>query len=223
MVEELQGDAEITSGSTERAALRLITYLFQECGFHGSRSDSMDDFANSYLNEVLDDREGIPLTLSIVYLEVARKLGLKDIYGVGLPARFMVAYDAEDNGAKKRKFIDVFEGGKVLSEEEVIRFVQESTGFDVTPEELEPATPRAIILRLLHNLVSYSKKLEQSLPYHDLIVNLEPESSQERLQRALTRMKCGDVAGTKEDLETLMEQKPDDLDMDKVQLLYRSL
>ena len=120
-------------------------------------------------------------------------------------------------------FVDVFDGGKVRSEGEVFRFVEENIGVGIDPDQLEPATPRAMILRLLHNLSSFSKKPEQALPYLDLIVNLEPQSSQERLQRALTRMKIGDVAGTKEDLETLMVQKPDDLDMDKVQLLYRSL
>jgi regulator of sirC expression with transglutaminase-like and TPR domain len=223
MVEELKNDPDITSGSTSRAAGRLITYLFQECGFHGSRNDSMDDFANSYMNEVLDDREGIPLTLSIVFLELARKLGLKDIYGVGLPGRFMVAYSETIKGEANRKFVDVFEGGKVRSEGEVFRFVEEMTGRGIDSDQLEPATPRAMILRLLHNLTQFSKKPEQALPYQDLIVNLEPQSSQERLQRALMRMKTGDVHGTKEDLETLMAQKPDDLDMDKVQLLYRSL
>lgn len=225
MVEELKDDPAIKSGDTTKAAARLNTFLFQESGFHGTRGDSMDDFANSYLNEVLDDREGIPLTLSIVYLEIARKLGLKDIYGAGLPGRFMVAYEgkATDDSGPPTVFIDVFDGGRLLQEHEATRLIEQTTGREVGGEHIEPATPRAMILRLLYNLTSFSRKPEQALPYLDLIVALDPEAAQERLQRALMRMKAGDVAGTKEDLETLLSQKPDNLDMEKVEMLYRSL
>lgn len=223
MVDELKADPEITSGSASRAAARLNTYLFQECGFHGTRDDTIDDLSNSQINEVLDDREGIPLTLSIVYLEIARKLGLKNIYGAGLPGRFMVAYDDRNEDAKCTMFVDVFDGGKVLAQPEASRVIEEMTGREIDSEHLEPATPRSMVLRLLHNLASFSKKPEQALTYLDLIVSVDPDASQQRLQRALLRLKLNDVAGTKEDLELLMEQKPDDLDMDKVQMLYRSL
>lgn len=225
MVDELKNDPAIKSGSARKAAARLNTFLFQESGFHGTRTDNMDDFANSYLNEVLDDREGIPLTLSIVYLEVARKLGLTKIYGAGLPGRFMVAYDddSQGDGETSRMYVDVFDGGKVLSEHEVEQLIERTTGRSMDALPVEPATPRSMILRLLYNLTSFSKRPEQALPYLDLIVTLDPDASQERLQRALMRMKAGDIPGTREDLETLIEQRPDNLDMEKVELLYRSL
>jgi serine protease Do len=223
MVEELKSDPEIQSGSAARAAARLNTYLFQECGFHGTRDDTIDDLSNSQINEVLDDREGIPLTLSIVYLELARQLGLKDIYGAGLPGRFMVAYDDGSKDPKCTMFVDVFDGGKVLGKEDASRIVEDMTGRGIDGSHLEPATPRSMVLRLLHNLSSFSKKPEQALPYLDLIVNLDPYSSQSRLQRALVRMKTGNIGGTKKDLEFLLDQKPEDLDMDKVEMLYRSL
>ncbi len=85
----------------------------------------------------------------------------------------------------------------------------------------EPATPRSMVQRLLNNLSGFCKKPEQALPYLDLSVSIDPESSEERLQRAWFRKKSGDIAGTKEDLETLMSQKPEDLDMRKIQMLYR--
>lgn len=225
MVDELKDDPAIKSGSARKAATRLNTFLFQESGFHGTRSDNMDDFANSYLNEVLDDREGIPLTLSIVYLELARKLGLKDIYGVGLPGRFMVAYDDNSLGAAEatRMYVDVFNGGKILSEVEVAHLIEQTTGRTLEDAHVEPATPRAMILRLLYNLTSFSTPAEKGLPYWDLIVTLDPEASQDRLQRALLRMKSGDLAGTRDDLEILLQQRPENLDMEKVELLYRSL
>lgn len=226
MVEELKDDPAIKSGSAGKATARLNTYLFQECGFHGTRDDNMDERANSYLNEVLDDREGIPLTLSIVYLEVARKLGLKDIYGVGLPGRFMVAYDEKGEkteGADTRMFVDVFDSAKVLSEQEACRVIGEITNYEIDPGQIEPATPRAMVLRLLLNLASFSKKPADALPYLDLMVDLDPDSSQDRLQRAMTRAKAGDVAGAKEDLEVLIERKPEDLNMDRLQEFYQKL
>ena len=85
----------------------LDEYLFKKLGFHGSRTD-FDNRSNSYINEVIDDREGLPITLSVLYIEMARRLGV-NVVGVGLPGRFMVRLDStNDNGT----LIDVFEGGR---------------------------------------------------------------------------------------------------------------
>lgn len=223
MAAELKKDPAIASGSTSKAAARLAEYLFKENGFHGSRSDAIDDFSNSYLNQVLDDREGIPITLSIVFLELSRQLGLKDIYGVSLPGRFMVAYRENFGGETVETFIDVFDSGKFLQPAEAERFIMQSTGQSITDEQREPATPRAMILRLLYNLTSFSKKPEQSLPYLDLILALDPESPGERLNRAFTRMKTGDSPGAKEDLKRLLESAPAGLDLQRIDALYQSL
>ena len=80
--------------SAKLAALRK--YLFDENGFHGSRGDYYNR-ANSYLNEVLDDREGLPITLSMVYMELGRRLGL-NLVGIGLPGHFVVGH-ADGDGA----------------------------------------------------------------------------------------------------------------------------
>lgn len=223
MATELKKDPEITSGSTSKAAARLAQYLFKENGFHGSRSDAIDDLSNSYLNQVLDDREGIPITLSIVFLELSRQLGLKDVYGVSLPGRFMVAYREQFGGEKVETYIDVFDGGKFLQPSEAERFIIQTTGQVVSETQREPATPRAMILRLLYNLTSFSKKPELSLPYLDLILALEPDSPGERLNRAFTRMKTGDSPGAKEDLKRLLETAPAGLDLQRIDALYQSL
>jgi serine protease Do len=222
MADELKDDPVLKQG-TSRAAARLADYLFKENGFHGSRSDDMDDFSNSYLNEVLDDREGIPITLSIVYLELARRLGLKDIYGVSLPGRFMVAYDEDFAGQPITVFIDVFSSGKLMQPDEAERFIFQTTGQTIADDQTEAATPRAIILRLLYNLTSFSKRPDQALPYLDLILAIDPEATPERLNRALFRMKSGDLAGAKLDLQKLIESKPPGLDMQRVDELYQSL
>lgn len=222
MAAELRSDPVLAQG-TSRAATRLAEYLFQESGFHGSRSEDIDEFSNSYLNEVLDDREGIPVTLSIVYLELVRQLGLKNIYGVSLPGRFMVAYDEKFAGQDITVFIDVFNGGKLMQPEDAERFIFQTTGQTFDKDELQPATPRAMILRLLYNLTSFSKRPEQALPYLDLILVVDPTSAPERLNRALMRMKTGDITGGKQDLQTLLEQNPEGIDLQKVDELLHSL
>lgn len=221
MVSELKDDPALKQ-STAQAVARLCTFLCEENGFHGTRNDTIDDMSNSYLNEVLDDREGIPLTLSIVFLELVRKLGLKDIYGVSLPGRFMVAYDGQPGAGTM--FVDVFDNGKLLTEDEAARLIEQSTGRVIEEEHRQPATPRAMIQRLLYNLASFSqRKPERAIPYLDLLVALDPDAAHERLQRALFRMSTGDTAGAKADLSMLMEQSPDTLDMARVEALYRSL
>jgi serine protease Do len=252
MADELRNDPAIKSKSTSKAANRLVDYLFRENGFHGTRSDAIDDPSNSYLNEVLDDREGIPLTLSIVYLELARRLGLQDIHGVSLPGRFMVAYeesvpaaehkDAEGKEAvkkadggnaaassaparevKRQVYLDLFDGGKTLTSLEAEQMIEQSTGSEVEERHREPATPRAMILRLLHNLTSFSKKPEQAVPYLDLILTVEPESHGDRLQRSLIRARTGDREGARADLKHLLDAEPEGYDLGKISALYESL
>jgi len=222
MVEELKKDPALKKG-TPAAAARLTKYLFEENGFHGSRGDDISDLSNSYLNEVLDDREGIPITLSIVYLELARRLGISGIYGVSLPGRFMLGYDEVEGKAKEQRLIDVFNRGKILSPVEAEALIFRSTGSPVDEKQMQPTTPRAMILRMLYSMTSFVKKPAQSLPYLDLILAIDPDSSQERLNRALTRMKTNNVTGARKDLEKLMEDHPPDMNLERIEMLYRSL
>ncbi len=222
MVDELKNDPALKK-STAVAAARLTKYLFEENGFHGTRGDEMEDLSNSHLNEVLDDREGIPITLSIVYLELARRLGVTGIYGASLPARFMLAYDEEFAGEKLTKLIDVFDHGKLLSKHEAEMLIFRNTGSAIQDKLLQPATPRHMILRMLYSMTGFSKKTEQTMAYLDLILAIDPESSQERLSRALTRMKLNDVTGARSDLEKLLESQPKEMDMEKIDSLYHSL
>src|SRR5262249_60989892 len=87
-------------------------YLFDEHGFHGSRGDYYHR-SNSYVNEVLDDREGLPITLSVIYIELARKIGLK-VVGVGLPGHFVVRHEPS---AGEGELIDVYLRGQGVPRE----------------------------------------------------------------------------------------------------------
>jgi regulator of sirC expression with transglutaminase-like and TPR domain len=126
----------------------LCRYLFHEMGFRGNRRDYYDP-RNSYLNQVLDRRTGIPITLSLVALAVGRGAGL-DVVGVGLPGHF-VAKAVRD---REEQVFDPFHGGRALSSHECEILVRQVTGapFTVTAAQLQPVTVGALITRLLSNL-----------------------------------------------------------------------
>lgn len=191
----------------------LKKFLFEENGFHGSRSD-YDNRANSYINEVLDDREGIPITLSVVFLELARRIGLDTVTGAPVPGHFMVLHTPQKG---ERQLIDVFDGGAVVPPVRSLQF---------TDEDLQPATKRAIIVRMLRNLLSAARRANDSaamLRYQELIVTLSPESAGDRIGRALLRLQNDDSEGGRLDLLWLLENHPRGVDLDRVEQLLRSL
>ncbi|MBI3994880.1 MAG: hypothetical protein HY349_02760 [Nitrospirae bacterium] len=125
---------------------QINRYLFLEQGFHGNTRNYYDP-DNSYLNRVLDRRTGIPISLSVVYLLVAKRLDLP-IVGVGLTGRFMLKY--EDEGSCL--FLDAFNHGQILTRDDCVRFLLNS-GYDVHTGYFSPATARDILTRMLRNLV----------------------------------------------------------------------
>ena len=116
-------------GEAKLAALNK--YLFEERGFHGSRGDYYTR-SNSYLNEVIDDREGLPITLSVLYMELARRLGLK-VVGVGDAGPFRGPPRAE--GAAD--LIDVYEGGISMTNSEAQSVRREGDRGDAEEEGLQ--------------------------------------------------------------------------------------
>jgi regulator of sirC expression with transglutaminase-like and TPR domain len=126
----------------------LRVFLFEDLGFRGNDEDYYDP-RNSFLNEVIKRRLGIPLSLSILYIEVARAAGL-DARGVGLPGHFVVRVD--DGG--RRLLIDPYHGGGVITEEDCRQLVARSTGRPglFRPDLLEGVGPTEMLGRLLRNL-----------------------------------------------------------------------
>jgi regulator of sirC expression with transglutaminase-like and TPR domain len=137
-----------TSASKRGQAEETARYLFQEAGFRGN-AGVYHDPRNSYLNEVLDRRLGIPITLSVLYVVVAQRLGIP-AQGVGLPGHFIVSVEGSDGPL----FLDPFNGGRQLSVIECARLIELSTGYTgpFQPEWLQPASPLEILVRMLHNL-----------------------------------------------------------------------
>ena len=115
MAERARGRVE-EGGSLRTRVEALNGYLFGEEGFHGNNEDYYDP-RNSFLNDVLDRRTGIPVTLSAVYMEVGRRCGL-EVEGIGLPGHFIVGVRCSprlDGGGEPQQLVDPFHGGALLS------------------------------------------------------------------------------------------------------------
>lgn len=214
MAEDLHGRISGNAGQAARIEA-LNKYLFEENGFHGSRGVAYGSKNNSYVNRVLDDREGQPITLSVVYLELAKRIGIKGLSGASVPGHFMVHYQPK---GKAGRLIDVYEGGQVLAAEES----RLRMGF----EDHRSATKREIIARIIRNLINSvpehgrSVKLAQ---YYELVVEVEPGSDFARVRRALARWQAGNIAGARTDLIWLLEHDSPNVNRRRVESLLRDL
>jgi serine protease Do len=220
MVRDLS--ASLPRDANEAARLAALNqFLFTEQGFHGSRGDYYNR-ANSYLNEVIDDREGLPITLSVLYMELARRLGVK-VVGIGLPGHFIVEHvPAKGDG----QLIDVYEGGRALGREGAGQIARAFTGQEVREEDLRPVSKKAILIRMLHNLLGLTRRdgdVDGALRYLDAILAIAPDAANERFLRAVARSQKGNKAGAREDVEWLVEHEPEGVNRERVLELRRLL
>jgi serine protease Do len=199
----------------------LGKYLFEERGFHGSRADYYNR-SNSYLSEVIDDREGIPITLSVLYIELGRRLGVR-LEGVGLPGHFVVRHVAAKG---EGQLIDVYEGGQPLSREEADKKVRDITKRRLRDEDLAAVNKRSIIVRMLQNLLNVAKGEKDAdgmLRYLNAIIAVAPDAAEHRGLRALLRHKAGDRDGALQDVDWLLEHSPEGLNVEALQEFRRQL
>ena len=196
------------------ATRRLASWLFAERGFHGSQDD-YDSKSNSYLNEVIDDREGLPISLSVLFLEIAWKAGLP-VAGIPIPSHFMVQLRPEKNPADGPYF-DVFDRGKELTREQALAVGGNAANLD-PEEDVPPATKREILLRILRNLLNAQgvEKPTEALPYLNLLLTISPEAAQERLSRAILLFKNQQPTEARTDVQWLLDHKPPGLNLGRL-------
>jgi regulator of sirC expression with transglutaminase-like and TPR domain len=197
-------------GPTEdphRLIAALGDYLFREQGFHGNTDDYYDP-RNSFLNDVLDRRIGIPITLSAVYMEVGRRLGLR-LHGVGMPGHFLVKYV----GPAEEIVIDPFNGGAILSHADCQRLLdklyQGKVAFE--PRFLATVGTRQILNRMLSNLKAiYFKKQEfaKALSVVERLLILEPRTATEVRDRGLLLSQLKRYPEATADLERYLKLAP---------------
>ncbi len=199
----------------------LDQMLFAELGFHGSRGDYYNR-ANSYINEVLDDREGIPITLAVLYISLARRLGVT-IDGIGLPGHFIVRHT---NAMGEHRWLDIFEKARPLSRNDLASRVRDATGEELMDRHLEVAKPRAIIARILNNLLSIASRendTESMLRYLEAILVIEPQSARDRLTHMVVAGRAGRVQRAIASGQWLLDQAPEGIDLDRVQKFLESM
>lgn len=168
----------------------LNAHLFEERGFQGNSQDYYDP-RNSFLNEVLDREQGIPITLSVVYMEVGWRIGLP-LQGVGMPGHFIVKYAGREGDI----YLDPFNRGRRLSQEACEELIQQIHGqpmpFDQT--FLAPVTKKQILARMLSNLKAIyiqSQHFLKALSTVERLLLIQPEAEQEAKDRAGLRTLLG--------------------------------
>lgn len=204
MVERLGRRVTELRGEGQSADRALRSALFQEEGFAGD-GESYDDPENSSVSRVLARRRGMPITLSIIVMEVGRRAGMR-LTGVGLPGHFVVGGPDLPAG----RFLDAFDGGKLCDHEELGRRVASIFGapVELPPEVFAADSTRAILTRMLFNLRrSYDRRdlVEEALAALDCAEALEPGEPSFLRERGLLLLKGGRSAEALKALEAYVE------------------
>lgn len=201
-----------TAESDQNKVEILNDFLFNQEEFSGNQADYANP-ANSFLDEVLESRKGIPITLSILYLEVAKRVGIQSV-GVGFPGHFLVKVKTQDRDI----VIDPF-FGRMLNAQDCETLLQRMAGQDAvfTEEMLDPTPHSEILQRVLRNLkLVYlrEKNLENALSCSDRIVLLARSDLSELRDRGLLYRELECAGPALSDLERYLAFSPDNPDMD---------
>ncbi|MDZ8188907.1 MAG: SirB1 family protein [Nostoc sp. ChiSLP02] len=210
----------------ERYPLRVIQtinqYLYEDLRFSGNKIDYYDP-RNSFLNDVIDRRLGIPITLALVYLEVARRIDFPMV-GVGMPGHFLIRPDVAD----MEIFVDAFNGGEIIFPEDCQERLSQLYQQPVTlqPEFLAVVSNRQFLARMLTNLkFIYLKQqeLEKTLGAVERILLLFPDLTLELRDRGLIYYQLGHYPQAVQDLQTYLAKVPDANDASVIRRLLSEL
>lgn len=207
----------------EDRVVALNQLLYEELGYWGNTEDYYDP-RNSYLNEVIDRRTGMPITMSILYMELGRRIGLP-VEGVSFPGHFLVRVRLHGG----MLVLDPFSGGAPQSEDElrsrVKRVIPDGVADDLPASELpldqflEPATNRQILARVLRNLKGIYRKAnkpERMLDVLNRMLLVTPDASAELRDRGYVYQRLECYRAAFKDLTDYAEREPDAPDLDEV-------
>jgi regulator of sirC expression with transglutaminase-like and TPR domain len=214
-------------GAEERV-VALNQFLFGELGFWGNTEDYYDP-RNSYLNEVIDRKTGIPITMAVLYMELGRRIGLP-LQGVSFPGHFLVRLRLRGG----MLVLDPFSGGAPQSEaelrERLQRVIPEGVADNVPVADLpldqflEPATNRQILARILRNLKGvYRDKPESMLDVLNRMLVVAPDASAELRDRGIVYQRLECYRAALHDLKEYVEREPDAPDQDDVRVRLMEL
>jgi regulator of sirC expression with transglutaminase-like and TPR domain len=212
---EIDGRMRMEYDGVERLQV-LHEFFFREQGFSGNESDYYNP-RNSCINEVIASRQGIPISLAVVYLSIADRLEMP-MAGVGLPGHFLVRYDEEDF----QTFVDVYNNGRLLEAEECFELGRQMTGMDLaaTPAILNAVTNRQILVRMLHNLRSIylrGKAYVKAAQVLDLLVEASPTDADSYILRGAVNVELRKYEAAKSDFERYLALAPEARDRQRVE------
>ncbi len=203
------------------AALNHV--LFREEGFRANRDDYYDP-RNSFVNEVLERKLGIPITLALVYMETARRIGFP-LSGVGMPGHFLLKhYDVHGEGI----LIDAYAGGAILAPADCQRLLDEiySGNISMQPQFLLSVTRRQWLNRMLNNLKTVyisQRNFKKALPFAEMILAIYPRSAEDVKQRAVLRFHNQQTRGALADFNDYLEIAPEASDAAEIRETVMSI
>jgi len=198
-------------------------FFFEELQFKGNREEYYDP-RNSFLNEVIDRRVGIPITLAVLYLAVGEGAGLP-VRGVGMPGHFLVKYAPASVGLEV--FIDAF-NGRTLTRAECTKMLQEMYGgtVEMRPALLEPSSKRQILARILNNLKSLylsGGDLARALAASDRIMLTDPHLTSEWRDHGMIHFQLRHDTAALKDFGRYLDIRPEPEDASRVRQLRGQL
>jgi regulator of sirC expression with transglutaminase-like and TPR domain len=218
------------TASPEERVAALNEFLFGEVGFRGN-TEAYYDPRNSYLNDVMDRKTGIPITLSVLYIAVGRRVGLP-IEGVSFPGHFLVRLRLRSGVL----VLDPFAGGAAQSAAELrerLRRVIPAGALERVPvgelpleQFLEPATNRQILARVLRNLKAIYRdadKPQEQLDVLNRMLVVAPESTAELRDRGIVYQRLECYRAALKDLSDYVEREPDAADFEDVRVRMMEL
>jgi len=213
---------EVQAQDAAPARMAVINrFLFEELGF-GGNNEAYSDPRNSYLNDVFDRKLGIPISLAVVQMEIARRLDVP-LDGISFPGHFLVRLPVDDGIL----VMDPFNKGRSLSADELRDRVSSHFGGQ-SPDDAEllhilaPATHRTILMRMLRNLKALyvdQDDWERVARSADRLLKLAPSLGEEVRDRGLAYLKLGHVAGAREDFSRYLAVQPEAPDVDAIRSL----
>lgn len=210
---QLEGDVDLPARLTA-----INRYLFEEIGFAGN-NQQYDDPRNSYLNQVVDRKLGIPISLAVIQIEVTRRLGMP-LDGVSFPGHFLVRLPVDDGIL----VLDPFNKGRPVSAEELRERASPHLGGQPPDDQqllqiLAPATHRMILMRMLRNLKGlYLERgdWERVARSADRLLKLSPDTAEAHRDRGLAYRELGYAKGAREDLVRYLQLLPEADDVESV-------
>jgi regulator of sirC expression with transglutaminase-like and TPR domain len=191
--------------------------LFAELALRGNYDDYYNP-DNSYLNRVIESKLGIPISLSMIYIEVARRLA-KPVFGIGLPGHFLVRYDDGDYAT----YIDPFHQGTLLDVDGCCRLAQVES---LDAEFLAPVDRRSMAMRMINNLrqIYFSQRdSARALRLLDLLLDADPKAVDEHKQRGVALLQLKRIPAALAAFRRYLELSPEASDRELIQDQIRSL